>query len=765
MSELLQSTPTTAGTVGTSARRPDGPAKAAGEFSFAGDLHAEGMLWGATVRSPHPSALIRSIDVAPAWQLPGVQAVLLADDVPGRLEFGVNDADQPVLAAGEVRYVGEAVAVVAADDPWTARRAAAAIVVDYEPRIPLLDPDASITAPPIHPDGNVFRHIPLRRGDQNAVGEIQVEGTYEVGMQDQAPIGTEAGMAFPAEDGGVELHVATQWLHLDRDQVAACLGLPPEQVRLVGAGVGGAFGSKEDLSLQAHLGLLALRTNKPVKMVYSRQESFLGHVHRHPARIWFRHHADRDGRLVMVEGRLLLDGGAYMSTSYHVIANATAFAAGPYRIPNARIDGWAVRTNNPPCGAMRGFGAVQACFAYEAQMDKLAAALDMDPVELRLRNALDHGDEILTSQRIDGTLPVAEVIRQTAALPMPPATEPADPLPGSAPSGGRTHIRRGVGFAVSFKNLMYGEGFDDYSTARCELLDGVATIDCAAVEVGQGFVSLAQQIARTVLGVDEVVLLPNRTATVGTAGSSSASRQTWVSGGAIEAACVAVRDRVLDHVAAIRGVPRDLLELRAGRIEQVGGDAGISLAEVAPGTLFAETREFHHKPTYPLDERGQGDAHVSFACAAHRAVVDVDPELGLVRVVQVATAQDVGRALNPLQVIGQIEGGISQGVGLAVMEEIRVVDGAIVNPGFAGYLIPTTVDCPEVVAALVEHPEPGAPFGAKGAGEPPVVSSTPAVVAAIRAATGAVLPRVPVRPEDIVLRDARRPTGTASAEH
>lgn len=747
------------GLVGASATRPDAPPKVRGEFSFAADLHAEGMLWGATLRSPHPAAVIHRIDLTPAWRLPGVRAVLIATDVPGRLQFGVNDADQPVLASGVVRYVGEAVAVVAADNLLTARRATDAIIVEYEVLTPLLDPEEAISASPIHPNGNVFRHIPLRRGNLSAVGEVQVEGTYEVGMQDQAPLAVEAGLALPTADGGVELHVSTQWLHLDRDQIAACLNLPTNKVRLIAAGVGGAFGSKEDITLQAHLCLLALRTNRPVKMVYSRRESFLSHVHRHPARIWFRHHADRAGQLVMVEGRLLLDGGAYASTSYHVIANATAFAAGPYRIPNARIDGWSVRTNNPPCGAMRGFGAVQACFAYEAQMDSLATALGIDPVEFRLRNALDHGDEILTSQRIDGVLPVAEVIRAAAALPLPPDPDQDQDqdklLTGPDLSPNRLYVRRGIGFAVSFKNLMYGEGFDDYSTARCELIDGVATIDCAAVEVGQGFITLAEQITRTVLGVDRVVLLPNRTATVGTAGSSSASRQTWVSGGAVEAACLAVRDRLLDDVAATHQVARDLLELRDGRVEVVGGGLDLSVADAAPGIVFAETREYHHRPTHPLDERGQGDAHVSFVCAAHRAVVDVDPELGLVRLVQFATAQDVGRALNPLQVIGQIEGGIAQGVGLALMEELQVEKGIIRNPGFADYLIPTFLDCPEVVATLVEEPEPNAPFGAKGAGEPPVVSSTPAVVAAIRAATGAALTRVPVRPEDIALGSPR----------
>jgi CO/xanthine dehydrogenase Mo-binding subunit len=528
------------------------------------------------------------------------------------------------------------------------------------------------------------------------------------------------------------------------------------------AGVGGAFGAREDVSLQVHVCMLALRTGRPVKMLYSREESFFGHVHRHPARLRYRHHAHRDGSLVKVEARIVLDGGAYASSSTAVIANACAFSAGPYRVPNADIDGWAVRTNNPPCGAMRGFGAVQSCFAHEAQMDKLAAALDIDPVELRLRNALGPGDTLITGQVITGTAPVREVIRAAVEHPLP---EGGDEDPVLLPGGtGRTsdaeHVRRGVGFAVGFKNLMFSEGFDDYSTAavRVELgTDGAptATVHCAAAELGQGFVTLAQQIVRTELGIERVQLRPADTA-VGSAGSSSASRQTWMSGGAVQGACLDVRARLLERVASQRdveltGARREVLVLRDGAVEHVDAGWRVPLADALAGGPVEQTHEYRHVKTFPLDADGQGDAHVSFVFAAHRAVVDVDRELGLVRVRHISTGQDVGRALNPLQVVGQIEGGIAQGVGLAVMEEIVVRDGRILNPSFTDYLIPTALDMPDVAATMIEQPEPGAPFGAKGVGEPPTISSTPAVVAAIRAATGLDLTRVPVRPDDIAL--------------
>jgi xanthine dehydrogenase D subunit len=752
--------------LGTSADRPDGTPKVTGAFAFSSDLYARGMLWGRTLRSPHPAARIVSIDTSAAEAMAGVAAVLTAEDVPGKPIYGLEHPDQPVFASEVVRYQGEPIAAVAAEHPELARRAAEAIEVVYEELDPLTDPEAAIDAPPIHPEGNVVRHLPLRHGDVEVTGEVVVEGTYELGMQDQAFMGPESGLAIPAEDGGVELFMSTQWLHVDRDQVAACLDLPREMVRMTLAGVGGAFGAREDVSLQIHVCLLALRTGRPVKMLYSREESFFGHVHRHPAKLWYRHHADRDGTLVKVEARVVLDGGAYASTSSAVLGNAVCFAAGPYRVPNASIDGYAMRTNNPPCGAMRGFGVVQACFGHESQMDKLAAALGMDPVELRLKNALETGDTLITGQVLTGATPVREVIEAAVAHDLPPDPTDDDPLlalPGGAGlTAERGDVRRGVGIAVSIKNLMFSEGFEDDATAgvRLELgADGqpIATVHSACAEVGQGFVTLAQQITRSALGVEQVLLRAADTS-IGSAGSTSASRQTWMSGGAVEMACGRIRDDLFARAArrsggSLEGVA-DAFELRDGQVVEVAGTRAFPVEDLLDDGPIEHIAHHKHVKTQPLDANGQGNAHVSFAFAAHRAVVDVDPDLGLVRVVQIATGQDVGRALNPRAVIGQIEGGIAQGLGLAVMEEIVVEDGKVLNPSFTDYLIPTALDMPEVVATLIEQPEPGAPFGAKGVGEPPTISSTPAVVSAIRAATGLELPRVPVRPQDIALTEA-----------
>src|SRR5438876_4372234 len=386
------------------------------------------MLWGYTLRSPHPHARIASIDISRALRATGVHAVLVAADVPGRKTYGLEIADQPVLAIDRVRYQGEPVAVLAANDLELARRATEQITVAYEVLPAVTDMEQALrnNAPRVQEFGKVLRHGRIAHGDPAAAAEVWVEGYYETGMQDQAMLGPESGLAIPAEDGGVDLYVATQWLHVDRDQIAPCLGLPPDKVRLHLAGVGGAFGAREDHSMHLHACLLALRTQKPVKMVYSRVESFYGHVHRHPARIWMRHGALRDGTLVNVQARLLVDGGAYTSTSPAVIGNATTFAAGPYEVPNARLVGTAVFTNNPPCGAMRGFGAVQACFAYEAQIDRLAAALSLDPVQLRLKNALRSGSVLPTGQPITGAAPVRECLQRLQDLPLPAEESPLD---------------------------------------------------------------------------------------------------------------------------------------------------------------------------------------------------------------------------------------------------------------------------------------------------------------------------------------------------
>ncbi|MBL0803222.1 MULTISPECIES: xanthine dehydrogenase subunit D [Streptomyces] len=776
----------TRGGIGESTLRPDGTLKVTGEFAYASDMWHEDMLWGHTLRSPHAHARIVSLDTGEALAQAGVYAVLTYDDLPAEVKnYGLEIQDTPALANGRVRHHGEPVALVAADHPETARRAAAKIKVVYE-ELPLVTDEASATAPgaPLLHEGrddhhaahtphpNIVHRQPIVHGDVaagRARADVVVTGEYVFGMQDQAFLGPESGLAVPAEDGGVDLYVATQWLHADLRQIAPVLGLPEEKVRMTLSGVGGAFGGREDLSMQIHACLLALRTGKPVKMVYNRFESFFGHVHRHPAKLHYEHGATRDGKLTHLVCRIVLDGGAYASSSPAVVGNAASLGAGPYNIDNVEIETLALYTNNPPCGAMRGFGAVQACFAYEAQMDKLAAALGMDPVELRQLNAMEQGSVLPTGQSVDSPAPVAELLRRVKARPLPPERQwesaggAADirALPGGLSN--TTHgegVVRGVGYAVGIKNVGFSEGFDDYSTARVRLQvaggEPVAVVHTAMAEVGQGGITVHAQIARTELGVSQVTIHPADTQ-VGSAGSTSASRQTYVTGGAVKHACEAVREKVLEIGRAKLGTYHPAwataeLLLEGGKVVTDGGEVLASLAEVLGDEVVDLELEWRHRPTEPFDLRtGQGDGHVQYSFAAHRAVVEVDTELGLVKVVELACAQDVGKALNPLSVVGQIQGGSTQGLGVAVMEEI-VVDPAtakVRNPSFTDYLIPTILDTPTIPVDVLELADDHAPYGLRGVGEAPTLSSTPAVLAAIRAATGLELNRTPVRPEHL----------------
>ncbi|WP_134651502.1 molybdopterin cofactor-binding domain-containing protein [Streptomyces sp. H23] len=782
----------TKGGIGESTLRPDGVLKVTGEFAYSSDMWHEDMLWGQILRSTVAHAEIVSIDTGEALATPGVYAVMTYDDLPTDVRhYGLEIRDTPVLAHGKVRHHGEPVAIVAADHPETARRAAAKIKVEYR-ELPLVTDEASATAPGavlVHehrtdhhsghvPHPNIVHRQPIVRGDAERAAEradVIVTGDYHFGMQDQAFLGPESGLAVPGEDGGVDLYIATQWLHSDLRQIAPVLGLPEDKVRMTLSGVGGAFGGREDLSMQIHACLLALRTGKPVKIVYNRFESFFGHVHRHPARLHYEHGATRDGRLTHVKCRIVLDGGAYASASPAVVGNAASLSVGPYAVDDVDIEALALYSNNPPCGAMRGFGAVQACFAYEAQMDKVAAELGLDPVEFRRINAMEQGTLMPTGQPVDSPAPVAELLRRVKAMPMPPerqweSSEGADvrQLPGGLSN--TTHgegVVRGVGYAVGIKNVGFSEGFDDYSTARVrlEVAGGrpVVTVHTAMAEVGQGGVTVHAQIARTELGVAEVTIRPADTR-VGSAGSTSASRQTYVTGGAVKHACELVRERVLETGRRKLGPSHPAwataeLLLEGGKVVTDGGEVLADLADVLEDEVVEVEEEWRHRPTEPFDLRtGQGNGHVQYSFAAHRAVVEVDTELGLVKVIELACAQDVGKALNPLSVVGQIQGGTVQGLGIAVMEEIVVdpVTAKVRNPSFTDYLLPTILDTPALPVDVLELADDHAPYGLRGVGEAPTLSSTPAVLAAIRDATGLALDRTPVRPEHL--------TGTASQD-
>ncbi|MEW1549413.1 xanthine dehydrogenase family protein molybdopterin-binding subunit [Streptomyces tsukubensis] len=741
--------------LGTSLPPADARAKTEGTFPYASDLWAEGLLWAAILRSPHPHARITSVDTSAAERMKGVRAVITHRDIPGDSAYGRRIADRPVFAAELVRHHGEAIAAVAADHPDTARLAAAAIAVEYEVLEPVTDPELAFEAEPLHPDGNLIRHIPLRYGDPDVTGEVVVEGLYRIGRQDPAPIGAEAGLAVPRPDGGVELYVASTDPHTDRDLAASCFGLEPDRVKIVVTGVPGATGDREDPGFQLPLGLLALRTGCPVKLTATREESFLGHAHRHPTLLRYRHHADTEGRLVKVEAQLLLDAGAYADSSSESLAAAVAFACGPYVVPHAFIEGWAVRTNNPPSGHVRGEGAMQVCAAYEAQMDKLANKLGMDPTDIRLRNVLATGDILPTGQTVTCPAPVAELLEAVRDHPLPalPKDSPEDDwlLPGGPEGAGEpAAVRRGVGYALGMVHMLGAEGTDEVSTATVKVQDGTATVICAAVETGSGFSTLARQIVQETLGVDEVHI-----ASVDTdqppAGASCHGRHTWVSGGAVERAAKMVRTQLLQPLAHQFGMSTELLQIADGKITSYDGVLSVTVAEALEGKELWATAQCRPHPTEPLDEAGQGDAFVGLAFCAVRAVVDVDIELGAVRVVEMAVAQDVGRILNPAQLAVRIEAGVTLGVGTALTENLRTNRGVVRRPDLTGYPLPTALDAPDIrIVKLVEERDVVASFGAKPVSAVPVVTSPAAVAAAVRAATGRPVNRLPIRPQAAV---------------
>lgn len=742
--------------IGAAFERHDVAPKIDGSFEYSNDIAVPAMLFGATVRSPHAHARLVDFDPAAAEASPGVIAVLTIDDVPTDARTGHITADTPPFVDGVARYLGEPVAFVVATSQEAAWAAADLVDIDWDPLPPTTDPAMALLpgAPLVHPDGNVVRELRLHRGgDLDA--PVVVEGEWETGRQDQAFLGPESAVAVPDDDGGVTLLLATQDLHTDQPQIASVLGLPSEKVRLVMSGIGGAFGGREDITCQVHLALAALHTGRPVKTTYRRAESFLAHPKRHPARMRYRLGADHDGTFRFLEAELILDAGPYASTSGPVLGSACYFAAGPYRIPSVRVHGRAVRTNNPVSGAMRGFGAVQACFGMESTVDLMADALELDPVELRRRNALVPGDDFPTSgQRVGASAPLLELIdgcTRTAVTDDDPSARvhPYGMPGGTGATTEAAHVRRGVGFALGVKNHLYGEGTPEWSIATVELGAGGAVVTSAAAEVGQGAEAVLCQIASEALGGVPVSVAPATTA-LGYAGSSSASRQTWMSGAAVLQAATEVAAEVVRRTATRFGVSAEGVRLVAGGLD-VEGET-VALADVLQGDSVASTVEYRAPITHRGDPTtGQGDVHVSWMFVAHRAVVDVDVDLGLCRVVHIATAQDVGRAVNPREVRGQILGGVAQGIGLALNEHLDSTDGLVRNNTFTDYLVPTAADVPRVDSVLVEVPDPQAPFGLKGVGEPGALSSTAAIAAAVRAATGRPVNRVPIRPDDLTL--------------
>jgi CO/xanthine dehydrogenase Mo-binding subunit len=720
--------------IGKSHPRIDAVGKVTGVTLYPGDRNYDDELWMKILFAGRPHARILSVDTSEAEALSGVVAVLTAKDVPVN-EYGLQIADQPVLCgpgsskegADVVRFVGDQVALVVAESEKIAAQARDLIRVEYED-LPLLTDPRQAMAPGAyvlhsHAPDNVVTHDRIVKGDVDAAWQqcdVIVEGEYHTPPQEHAYLQPEAGTAYIDDEGRITVHVAGQWTWEDQQQIAHALGLSPEQVRVVYDAIGGAFGGREDMSVQIVLALAVMclgerDIRRPVKIIWSREESIIGHCKRHPMHIKSKWGATRDGKLVAAEVEAISDAGAYMYTSNKVLGNTTITCTGPYEFPNVRVNTYAVYTNNVPGGAFRGFGGPQGHFAAEMQMNKLAQALGISPVEIRLKNILDDQKLLSVGTPLPGGVSLRQVVEEAARA---GGWDEIGDLRANLP------VLKGRGFAAGFKNVGFSFGYQEHSWAKI-VLEGKVEIDRASLyiagaDVGQGHHTAMLQIASEALNLppENIELIVSDTAVTGNSGSASASRLTFLAGNAVKGAAEQALARWRDEERP-------------------------SVAEytyLAPKTTsFAEV---DGQPSTP---------NFAYGYVAQSVDVEVDTETGVIHVTRVVSADDVGQAINPQQIVGQIEGAVVQAQGYAVLENFQTKDGYVLTPHLSTYLIPGVLDIPDRVdSIIVEHPDPRGPYGVRGMAEMPYLPLAPALVAAVHDATGVWFDDFPLTPERVL---------------
>ncbi len=741
--------------IGQSLPRVDAPGKVTGETQYSGDLSMPGMLHMKILFAGRPHARIVKIDTTEAEAAPGVVAIFTAKDVPVN-EYGLQWNDQPVLCgpaltsdpsspsgkrgAGEkgirvapdvVRFIGDQVAILVAETEKAAAQARDLIHVEYEDLPAVFDPLAAMQpgAPLVHPelgDSNICVHDRIRKGDVEAgfaKADVVVASEYFTPVQEHVYLQPEAGLAYIDEEGRVTIKAGGQWTHTDRAQIAHALGLSDEEVRVIYPAIGGAFGGREDMSVQIVLALAVWRLDqlgvrRPVKVVWSRKESIIGHGKRHPMRLRARWGASKDGKLVAAETEIIADGGAYMYTTNKVLGNTTITSTGPYFIPNVKTDVYGVYTNNIPSAAFRGFGAPQALFMAEMQIDKLAEKLGLDPVEMRRRNALRDGDTLGVGTPLPGPVSILQCIEAAAKK------FGWDDKRQLSVNGHQSPVtKRGRGFAAGFKNVGFSFGYKDNSWARVELY-GDEEIERviashAGAEVGQGAHTVMVQMVAEAVGVpvEKVTLMTSDSASMGNPGSASASRMTLMAGNALKGA----------------------------------GEAALAKWEAEERPAIVEYT-YRAPKTTPFDkESGYSTPNFAYAYVAQAVELEVDTETGFIKILRVVSADDVGQAINPALVEGQIEGGVVQAQGYALMENFITREGYVLTDQLSTYLIPTILDIPEaVVSVIVEVPNPIGPWGARGLGELPFLPLAAAIAAAVQDATGVWFDDFPLTPERVL---------------
>lgn len=736
--------------IGQSAQRSDALGKVTGETLYPGDINKPDQAYMKILFALRPHAVVRRIDTEKAEALEGVLAVFTARDVPVN-EYGLIMPDQPVLCgpgsskpfSDRVRFIGDQVAVVVAESEALAAQACELIKVEYEDLPVITDPmrarEAGVTL--LHPEreSNIFCQFRIRKGDTEAAldqADVIIEQEYRTPSQEHAYLQPEAGLGYIDEEGRVTVEVAGQWTHEDQEQIAHALGLPADQVRVIYPAIGGAFGGREDMSVQIVLALAAWRLsqrgiNRPVKIIWSREESIIGHHKRHPYVIRAKWGATNEGKVIAAEMEVVADGGAYAYTSTKVLGNATLMCTGPYEIPNVKVDSYAVYTNNIPGGAFRGFGGPQGAFAAESQINHLADLLRIDPVELRMRNILREGSLLSVGTPMPKGVSIPQVVEQCASAAGWQSTNGgwARPTGGEQPkifkfeASPEAHIKRGIGVACAFKNVGFSFGFVDECWATVELHGGVeierVVVHHAGADIGQGAHTVMAQMAADAVDVplDKVEMLLSDTATSDNSGSTSASRMTFMAGN------------------SIKGAAQEALERwRAEDRPAIG------------------RYRYLPPPTEPYDpETGFCEPNFAYGYVAQAVIVEVDTDTGHVRIKDVISADDVGNAINPQQIVGQIEGAVVQAAGYAVLEDFSQQDGYVQTQHLSTYLIPTVLDIPSRVHSLIlEYPDPRGPWGARGMAEMPFLPIAPAVIAAVHQATGVWFNEFPLTPERVL---------------
>ncbi len=736
--------------IGRSIPRFGAQEKLKGAPIFCADLSADAPLVLKALRSSHPHASLVEIDTQAAAALPGVVAVFTAHDIPGKNALGIINKDQPLLAAGKVRCKGEPLALVAAENEAAAAAALKAIEVIYEPLPAVFDPEEALKpqAPSLHPKGNCLVTRRIKHGDpegQWAQCASVVEKTYRTGMVEHNYLEPDAGLGFVDDDGTLVIYASTQNPHYDHKEVVTLLGLADDRVRVIQAATGGGFGSKLDMNVQGFIGLALYHLKRPVRYVYSREEAYLATAKRHPLTIELKTGTDAQGRLRALRARIICDTGAYASYGLAVTSRAAVHITGPYQIPHVDIESRCVYTNNPYCGAMRGFGTPQAAVAHESQLDLHARALDIDPLEIRLRNALHVGAVTATGQELTDSVGFMDCLR---------AVQPHWALAREKVKDAGPYVKRGVGIAA----MWYGignTGVQNPSTARVEMdLEGRVTLYSGCADIGQGSSTVLTQIAGEVLGLaaHEIRLVAADTLLTTNAGATSASRQTYISGNAVHDACTKLSDVLLtEAVNRLRAPKRSLVFDNGEVVLNRDPEKRVSFSQLARriqakgGGL--EWPGYFDPDTVPLDlETGQGVPYATYAFACQLVGVAVDVLTGEVKVEKVVAAHDVGRAIHPGNVIGQICGGVAMGIGFGLMEEFH--PGSTIS--MKDYPIPTIADMPEIVPIIIESPEPSGPFGAKGVGEPALIPTAPAILNAIADALGERIYTLPANLERVL---------------